>query len=782
MSRLSLRAFGFALAALLASGDAVPVRAADEVPTVISPLRFESDPNGVNLTNGRTVMAMPVLSVPGAPNLRFDRLQNAAPYLKGTVETASGAEIDVRRYAVHTGMGTSDSFRCENYVCASVTGTGSTFLHAGRRFQESGSGAVWTFDVPHMATQSSRAPYQTMVYYASSAAYPNGEVITYSYTPATMTGDPVPNRTFRRPATIASNLGYHIALTYAGDDFNGDMAAWGRLTGAAIYSSADPGTPLGRLSYGAGTITDHGSRPAGDDNGRIYACTGCGNALGTDLEVSEGSMRLPGDPSPTRQVEPAAGLPQGAARPVGSVTRDGVRFSYGYDNLRGQSGSLGSTAYGYLYDRVTVTDPNGDRTVYDVAQRYIPMSSVQQNVITSVTDPLDRSTSYAFDSNYRPIRVTYPERNRVDVVYDEYGNVIRRTATPRPNGGSPISESASYPIAACAPNGTSTALCWRPTWSRDGMERQTDYAYDGAGQLTERLDPAEASGVPRRRTSIAYELYPTPLGELSRRRAVRICADTGASCGDDAPIRTEFEYWGATFLPSVERRIDAAAGVTLTTRYGYDAAGRLLSTDGPIAGTADTAYNRYDLYGRLAGTISPDPDGAGDLPRLAVRNGYDGADRLVRVETGTLAALQPASVAPADWTGFTIVRTLETLYDEAGRKIRDTLREGAAGAIRTLTQYSYDSSGRLECTAARMNPAQYGSLPASACTPGAAGGDGPDRIARNVFDAAGQRVQLREGVGTSDEAAEATWAYNASGQVVALIDGNGNRAELGYDG
>ncbi|HEV2818698.1 MAG TPA: hypothetical protein VGW40_15920, partial [Allosphingosinicella sp.] len=73
-------------------------------------------------------------------------------------------------------------------------------------------------------------------------------------------------------------------------------------------------------------------------------------------------------------------------------------------------------------------------------------------------------------------------------------------------------------------------------------------------------------------------------------------------------------------------------------------------------------------------------------------------------------------------------------------------------------------------------------MPASACTPGIAGGDGPDRIARNVYDATGQRVQLREGVGTSDEAAEATWAYNASGQVVALIDGNGNRAELGYDG
>jgi RHS repeat-associated protein len=111
------------------------------------------------------------------------------------------------------------------------------------------------------------------------------------------------------------------------------------------------------------------------------------------------------------------------------------------------------------------------------------------------------------------------------------------------------------------------------------------------------------------------------------------------------------------------------------------------------------------------------------------------------------------------------------------------LREGAAGTVRTVTQYGYDSLGRLECTAVRMNPALFASLPASACTPALpAGGDGPDRITRNVYDAAGQRLQLREGVGTDVEGTEATWDYNANGQVRTVIDGNGNRAELRYDG
>jgi len=43
---------------------------------------------------------------------------------------------------------------------------------------------------------------------------------------------------------------------------------------------------------------------------------------------------------------------------------------------------------------------------------------------------------------------------------------------------------------------------------------------------------------------------------------------------------------------------------------------------------------------------------------------------------------------------------------------------------------------------------------------GSPASDGPDRITRNVYDAAGQRLQLRAGVGSAAEAAEASWAYN----------------------
>ena len=202
-----------------------------------------------------------------------------------------------------------------------------------------------------------------------------------------------------------------------------------------------------------------------------------------------------------------------------------------------------------------------------------------------------------------------------------------------------------------------------------------------------------------------------------------------------------------------------------------------------------TSATRYDVMGRVTGTISSDPDAVGvGNPFLAVRNTYDTAGRPIKVETGTLAVWQSEAVAPANWpvgvNGFTVQQSIATLYDAMGRKLRDTLREGSAGTIRTVTQYGYNSAGLLECTAVRMNPAVFGSLPASACTHSTYDPAlGRDRISRNVYDAAGQRLQVRVGVGVAgEEAAEATWDYNLNGQVTTLIDGNGNRAELRYDG
>jgi RHS repeat-associated protein len=218
----------------------------------------------------------------------------------------------------------------------------------------------------------------------------------------------------------------------------------------------------------------------------------------------------------------------------------------------------------------------------------------------------------------------------------------------------------------------------------------------------------------------------------------------------------------------------------------------LLAPAAALAQASPSAYTsatRYDAQGQVTGTIAPDPDGAGPLHYAAVRNSYDGAGRLTRVERGELLAWQSEAVAPASWPSFTIFQTLDTTYDWGGRKTRDTLSSG--GTVQTVTQYSYDSLGRLTCTALRMNPAVYGSLPADACTLSTTSATyGPDRITHNVYDAAGQVLQEQRAYGVTTangfpatlQQNYATHTYTLNGKRASLTDANGNRAEMTYDG
>lgn len=192
---------------------------------------------------------------------------------------------------------------------------------------------------------------------------------------------------------------------------------------------------------------------------------------------------------------------------------------------------------------------------------------------------------------------------------------------------------------------------------------------------------------------------------------------------------------------------------------------------------------RYDASRQLTGTISPDPDGTGlPLKHRAVRNTYDPAGRLTKVERGTLDNWQSEDVAPAQWSGFIVLQTQDLAYDALDRKTRETLSGG--GAVPTLTQLSYDSAGRLECTAERMNPASFGSLPASACelVPGPAGAFGPDRITKNSYDAAGQLTRVVEAFGTTEVADLTSRTYTDNGKLWTLTDGENNKTTYEYDG
>ncbi|MBE1525993.1 RHS repeat-associated protein [Sphingopyxis sp. OAS728] len=197
-----------------------------------------------------------------------------------------------------------------------------------------------------------------------------------------------------------------------------------------------------------------------------------------------------------------------------------------------------------------------------------------------------------------------------------------------------------------------------------------------------------------------------------------------------------------------------------------------------------TSATRYDASGKVTGTIAPDPDGAGPLAYAATRLTYDGAGRLTKTETGELGSWLSELVAPASWpsgpTGFSVLSSVEISYDAFNRKLKE-VSKGSDNLPVSVVQYSYDVLGRLECTAQRMNPAVYGSLPASACTLGTEGSFGPDRIVRNSYDAAGQLLKVQKAYGTVLQEDYATYTYSPNGKRMSLTDARGYKASMTYD-
>lgn len=212
--------------------------------------------------------------------------------------------------------------------------------------------------------------------------------------------------------------------------------------------------------------------------------------------------------------------------------------------------------------------------------------------------------------------------------------------------------------------------------------------------------------------------------------------------------------------------------------------------------SAFTSATRYDLAHRVVGTIAPDPDGAGLIHYAATRSKYDANGRLIQVESGELQAWKPEGIDPFAWgADFIVSKRVDTSYDLLDRKVKEIVYGvgPAPASVVTpyaVTQYSYDAVGRLECTAVRMNPTVYASLPASACTLGTTGSNGPDRITRQVYDDAGRvlKVQKAYGVTTANgfpatlQQDYATYTYTNNGKQASVTDANGNKSAYGYDG
>jgi hypothetical protein len=141
--------------------------------------------------------------------------------------------------------------------------------------------------------------------------------------------------------------------------------------------------------------------------------------------------------------------------------------------------------------------------------------------------------------------------------------------------------------------------------------------------------------------------------------------------------------------------------LTATSAFTYDTVGNRLTVDGPLAGTADTTRTRYDLDRQVMGVVGPDPDGAGALKNRARRITYNADGQVTKAEIGTVNGQ-----SDADWAAFAPLAAVDVTYDSNARAVTQKLSSG--GTAYALTQASYDSLGRVDCSTVRMR--DYGGL------------------------------------------------------------------------
>ncbi len=731
------------------------------------PEHYTLDERGVDLVTGQFVYEATdiVIGQPENGGIVHARVWTNGGWrdtLSGTVAVSGST------YVVSLGA-ESEVFTKSGSTFTPVSNTGATLTQ---------SGAILTFTTANgtIATYSTTYSGSTTVYAANNAALmsvkqPNGETLAfhwdgYSYCRLwdldPMTGEPGQCLDWGnavRLDAVSNNRGYQVNFAYAAEDipFATGPEEWLSRTGAiGINRTVDYCDPYGPctgsrtwpaveyLGVGFGNISG-----VTDQSGRTTSYTYSGGLAG---------VRLPGSTSDDIAVSYASGR-------VSAVTDVSGAWTYAYSDV----GTTRTT---------TATGP--------LSQELVVVSNQTIGRATSVTNGLNQTVSYTYDGQQRLDRVTQPEGDYAEVDYDSRGNVILTTFVPKSGSGlSNITTAATYP-STC----TNPVTCNQPTSTTDALGNVTDYTWDSThGGLLTVTQPAPSGGAARPQIRYTYAAqtayYKNSAGSIiasatsvTLPTVVSACA-TGNSCANAAnEVRTTVVY-GSTgvannLLPTSLNQGSGASPSMAVTAITWTPDSDVETVDGPLSGTADTTHFRYDDARQMTGVIGPDPDGGGAGLNRAQRLTYNSRGQVTLVETGTASA--------GVWANFSAILKSQTTYDAAQffRPV-EARQLSAANAVSGVQSLTYDAAGRPSCTAVRMNPATWSSLPTSACTAATTGGFGPDRIIQTIYDDVGRPLTVTSAYGLSEAITEAA-SYTTNGQVASLTDGRGNVSVLAYDG
>ncbi|MFC5389815.1 RHS repeat-associated core domain-containing protein [Brevundimonas bullata] len=660
---------------------------------------------------------------------------------------------------------------------APTNGQSSTLLGSGSNWVfTTHDGAIATYALPTLKPYAGNeiGVMQTPLASIQTLKRPNGELVTYHYR-ETAPGVSV-------LASVTNNSGYQLHFEYSGTTdpemikaiaVNNAIEYCAPTAATCTFIGAWP-TLTFAVSGAERSVTDSLDRttvytignPAPGARPRVVGVRRPTRASGQNLAINY-RARITVDPPSIERYGP-----------VTTVTTDSGTWIY--------RNSVGGD------HTVTVEDPLGHSTYYAAYSARGVGDIALTQALAQVTDALGNTTTNAHDfrPNIGPVltSVTYPEGDKAAMAYDARGNLTEmRQISKTPGTPADIVQTVAYPPTCANP-----VTCNRPISLTDARGGVTTLAWSAThgGLLTE-TRPAPIAGAvqPQTRQSYVstYAWYKNGAGVLAQaatpvwlQTETSACATLASCDGTADEVQTTTTYQaGSSSLASNLLPVSVSSGsgdglLTATTTTTYDAASNVLTVNGPLAGSADTTRYVWDVMRQLLGVIGPDPDGTGGRLYPATRTTYNADGQVTTVEQGTTLGQ-----TNADWSTFSALQTATTAYDAQGRKIRDIAAAGSADAM--VSQYSYDAASRLTCTARRMNPAVYGSLPASACVLGTTGAYGPDRITFNTYDKADRLLSTTSGYLSGTTITESqTWTAN--GKVATRTDGAGNLSTYVYDG
>ncbi|HEU4962153.1 MAG TPA: RHS repeat-associated core domain-containing protein [Sphingomonas sp.] len=729
-SRRTLFFASLAASTALTTGYAAPAFAQT---ASLLPVRAYLDANGVDLATGSYIPSTASISVGGAHGLAWtDGWQDT---LNGRVYEVTNATTGNLEVGIYIGAH-RNVFVKSGSTYTPKEGDGSQLSLSGATYTyRSSDGIVATFQ---RITSTATSPLaDSSNGYITSLTTAAGKTINYHYSAVSLVVGQTPvgyvYRTFLRLQAIDDNFGYQIHVTYQGATASStsDIPAWLQRTGlVALDTSVDPCA----VTANSCTTTAPWSRVSFSADGSITDALGRTTSITTS--ATQTLIKYPGSTATDVTVNLSNQM-------VTSVVNAGVTTTYGYVDNAGvrtttvKTGSLPARVYKF---------------------------QIANGQILSLFDGLN-TTQYTYNTQSQLTRITYPEGNYVNYTPDARGNITEtRLVSKTPGTPADIVTTASYPTSC-----SNVVTCNEPTSTKDANGNETDYTYDTTtGDLLTVTSPAPTTGAARPTTTYTY----TTVAGVSLPHTVSICSSAATCVGAATEARTTIAY-NSKGLPTSVTQAAGDGSVSATTAYTYDAVGNVLTVDGPLTGTADTTTYRYDADREATGVISADPDGSGALARRAQRLTYNGRGQLTKAEVGTVTGTDDTS-----WSAFVSKQQLTTNYDTYGRKTRDVVTAG--GATYGVTDYSYDSLGRLDCTAVRMNPATWGTVTA-ACTAQTAGSAGPDRITRNtLYDALNRVTQVTSGYGSINAIEKI--AYTPNGKTASVTDADNNLTTYVYDG